>query len=147
MKISEYRKLVARRRKKSARLAAHRRRKDAAGAHLPNLTEALFARLHLNGRPHLYQPPPLVITRVARRRYTPDFETTLADGRALFVEVKGSYRLQSEDRARLAWEIAAEANASAAFAWAKLDARTRRFAIEVWEDGGRRVYETEELPR
>lgn len=73
----------------------------------------------------VYQPAPIV---------TP---TGAGDGRPTYHEVKGSYHLPTHERARLAWEIAAEAHPEWDFAWAEL---TRRgWEIERWESGGRRI--------
>lgn len=108
----------------------------------PNATEARYLREVLkpecDGRAAVvYQPAPLVITARTRREYTADFRT---DGGSLgdvpaYHEVKGSYRLPTHERARLAWEVAAEANPQFDFVWAEL---TRRgWEIERWQGGGR----------
>lgn len=72
--------------------------------------------------------------------YTPDFvsseDTWCGLPRVVYHEVKGSYRLQSQDGARLRWCFAALANPYAVFVWAK-ETPAKRWDIEVWYDGGR----------
>lgn len=113
----------------------------------PNATEAKYLReivgpAHDDGQHQIvYQPAPIVITDVAKREYTADFLVTPTgaggDERPTYHEVKGSYHLPTHERARLAWEIAAEAHPEWDFAWAEL---TRRgWEIERWESGGRRI--------
>lgn len=145
MKISEYRELMRRAKTKRRRVKA----KAAGPAKRPVTrtgTEALFERWHLADRLHLFQPPPFTITRTSKRRYTADFETTLKDGRTMVIEVKGSYKLQSHERARLAWEIAAESNPQAVFVWAAKSPKTGRFDMEIWEGGGTSVAHASTLP-
>lgn len=109
----------------------------------PNATEARYLREIINpgyndGR-HLisYEPAPIVITRTTSREYTADFLVQGADMRPTYHEVKGSYHLPTHERARLAWEIAAEANPQFDFVWAEL---TRRgWEIERWQGGGRLI--------
>lgn len=77
-----------------------------------------------------------------KHRYTPDFVTKLegikncgADIK-VYHEVKGSYRLGSQDGARLRWCMAALARPDAVFVWAK-ERTDKRWDIEIWYDGGR----------
>lgn len=147
MKISEYRELMRRAKTKRRRVKA----KAAGPAKRPVArtgTEALFERLHLapRQRPYTFQPPPLTITKIKMRRYTPDYRTELDDGREMLIEVKGSYRLQSHERARLAWEIAAESNPQTVFVWAAKSPKTGRFEMEIWEGGGASVAHASTLP-
>lgn len=128
MKLSEYRKLI-------------RNRGRGAKPRIPrpcgmNENEARFNRTVLGGR-GLYETTHFEITRTKRRRYTPDFLTCVGPWRAV-VEVKGGYRLQSEDRARLAWEIAAETcgDPSVAFVWARWNGTARAYDCEAWSGGG-----------
>lgn len=144
MKIAEYRELV--RRAKAKKPKAKAKAKAEPKIQAKTQTEAMFERRHLADRLHLFQPPPFTITRTTKRRYTADFETILKDGRMMVIEVKGSYRLQSHDRARLAWEIAAEANPGCVFVWAALNKKTHRFDLETWEHGGRTVLFPTTLP-
>ena len=129
MKLSEYRKLI-------------RNRGRGARPRIPrpcgmNDNEARFQRTVLGGT-GLYECVHFEITRTKRRRYTPDFTTFVGPWQAV-VEVKGGYRLHSEDRARLAWEIAAEAcdNPSVAFVWARWNGTARTYDCEAWGCGGR----------
>jgi len=91
-----------------------------------------------------------------RHEYTPDFVTeaeTLDSvygprGRSLmspsapiahkvYHEVKGSYRLGSQDAARLRWCFAALARPDAVFVWAKEQGKSGLWTVEVWRHGGR----------
>lgn len=112
----------------------------------PNATEAKYLREILNpgyndGR-HLisYEPAPLHITATTKREYTADFlvqDPHHLSMRPTYHEVKGSYHLPTHERARLAWEIAAETHPEYDFVWAEL---TRRgWEIERWENGGTRI--------
>lgn len=128
MKLSEYRKLI-------------RNRGRGARPRIPrpcgmNENEARFNRTVLGGR-GLYETTHFEITRTKRRRYTPDFAAVVC-GVTVVAEVKGDYRLHSEDRARLAWEIAAEAcdNPSVAFVWARWNGTVRAYDCEAWSGGG-----------
>lgn len=109
-----------------------------------NENEARFDRMILGGR-GVYEPCRIEVTSVNRRVYTPDFETKVAlpkGGTAtVYAEVKGGYRLQSEDRARLAWEIAAErfAGPGIVFAWARWVPKGRLYECEAWARHGERV--------
>ena len=83
-----------------------------------------------------------------RHEYTPDFvtlaECTVRSGelhadavRKVYHEVKGNYRLQSQDAARLRWCFAAKAHPEAIFVWAKEMPNNWAWQVEVWFDGGR----------
>lgn len=112
----------------------------------PNATEARYLREVINPSYgdgfHLisYEPEPIVLTRTTKREYTADFLVQDSGGanlsmRPTYHEVKGSYHLPTHERARLAWEIAAERNPQFDFVWAEL---TRRgWEIERWRNGGR----------
>ena len=120
-----------------------RQRKTATGKHRgPNATEARYRREVLRGiHPSLvsYESRSFTITKTTKREYTPDWVVTPNTGGLPpeYHEVKGSYKLGSEDRARLAWELAAEQNPGALFFWAVL---TRRgWEIEEWTDGGKTI--------
>ena len=71
-----------------------------------------------------------------KHEYTPDFVTD-AGGTTVYHEVKGNYRLQSQDAARLRWCFAAAAHPEAVFVWAKESANKCVWQVEVWFDGGR----------
>lgn len=102
-----------------------------------NANEARFQRQILEGRGR-YEPVRITITRRKERKYTPDFLFETEGGVRAIVEVKGAYKLQSEERARLAWEIAAEGDATGAvFVWAR--ARRGGYDCEAWFDNGRRI--------
>lgn len=140
MKASEFRRNF--RRLKNAWIP--RQRKTATGKHRgPNATETRYRREVLGGiHPSLvsYESRSFAITRTTKREYTPDWTVKSATGKLPpeYHEVKGSYKLGSEDRARLAWEIAAEQNPDSAFYWAVL---TRRgWEIEKWMDGGKTIW-------
>lgn len=121
-------------------------RQSKRAARSPNATEAKYYReviipsLAGSRRSAHYEPAPIVITRTVRREYTADF---LTDGGSFgavptYHEVKGSYHLPTHERARLAWEIAAEQNPQFDFVWAEL---TRRgWEIERWRNGGRVIH-------
>ena len=114
----------------------------------PNATEAQYLRDIINPAYgdgfHLisYEPEPIVLTRTTKREYTADFLVQESRGanlsmRPTYHEVKGSYHLPTHERARLAWEIAAEQNPHFDFVWAEL---TRKgWEIERWENGGNRI--------
>ena len=113
----------------------------------PNATEARYLRDIINPAYgdgfHLisYEPEPIVLTRTTKREYTADFLVEDSGGanvsmRPPYPEVTGSYHLPTHERARLAWEIAAERNPQFDFVWAEL---TRHgWEIERWENGGNR---------
>lgn len=84
-----------------------------------------------------------------KHRYTPDYKTSVNSivnetemfgyinrDRPVYHEVKGSYRLGSQDGARLRWCMAAISRPEAIFVWAK-ERKDRRWDIEIWYDGGR----------
>lgn len=79
--------------------------------------------------------------------YTPDFTTEHVDkidigghviSKTVRVhhEVKGSYRLGSQDGARLRWTFAAIAHPEDVFVWAKESRRKGLWDIEIWGLGG-----------
>lgn len=144
MRTSRFGKNFAR--AKNAWIPRQSKRTEGGRPKGPNATEAKYLREILSHgcddcrHAIIYQPAPIVITNVTKREYTADFlvATTSANARRpTFHEVKGSYRLPTHERARLAWEIAAEAHPEWDFVWAEL---TRRgWEIERWESGGRRI--------
>ena len=69
--------------------------------------------------------------------YTPDFVIDTPCGR-VYHEVKGSWRLASQDAARLRFSFAALARPRATFVWAKEERRRGLWTVEVWRDGGRK---------
>ena len=83
-----------------------------------------------------------------KHSYTPDFVTELEQNyqvgghtflhqAKVYHEVKGEYRLQSQDGARLRWCFAAISHPSDVFVWAKMAKTKGYWDIEVWYDGGR----------
>ena len=68
-------------------------------------------------------------------RYTPDFLVATENGELAFVETKGSYRLQSHSRARLAFANASTRTPAFVFVWAKEDRKHRSFSLEFWKAG------------
>lgn len=124
------------RRVKNAWIPRQKRRVGPDGSRQPNSNEARFRRMALGGQ-GAYEPTHIRITRTTERVYTPDFLFTTDDLHVVYVEVKGAYRLQSEDRARLAWEIAAEKISDAVFVWAKWNRGA--YDCEAWFDGGAKV--------
>lgn len=108
-----------------------------------NANESRFNLMLLGGRGR-FEPFGITVTRVAKRRYTPDFAAVVG-ARTVIAEVKGDYRLHSEDRARLAWEIAAEANddPSCVFVWARWRRTGRLYRCEFWPRGCREPYEAD----
>lgn len=74
---------------------------------------------------------------VEKHVYTPDFKTEI-DGldskMAVYHEVKGSYRLQSQDAARIRFIMASLKKHYAYFVWAK-ERKNRRWDIEVFRYG------------
>jgi hypothetical protein len=125
---------------KMARKVAGKRKPRPDGQ---NENEARFNRMILGGIGK-YEPSHFYITRVNKRVYTPDFAITLHNVTKqtrtdVFAEVKGSYKLQSEDRARLAWEVAAENTIPEhVFAWARWTPRGRFYECEAWARRGER---------
>lgn len=103
-----------------------------------NANESRFKRQILGGRGK-YEPIKITITRRNERKYTPDFVYLCENlTKMAIIEVKGSYKLQSEERARLAWEIAAENdNMMATFVWARYS--RGGYECEAWFDSGRRM--------
>lgn len=143
------------------RKAAKSRRAKAKAPALPkkgmNANEARFNRQILGGE-GLYEVASFDLTRVKGRKYTPDFSFRKREGEAqiAIIEVKGSYKLYSEDRARLAWEIVAERvpgvveGAKVVFVWARFS--RGGYDCEAWHDCGRvilkrRVTSREEFDR
>lgn len=116
-----------------ARLPKRVRRSVGGGM---NANESRFNLMLLGGRGR-YEPYGITVTRVAKRRYTPDFAAVVC-GVTVVAEVKGDYRLHSEDRARLAWEIAAEANddPNCVFVWARWNGTVRAYDCEAWSGCG-----------
>lgn len=133
-------------RAKNAWIPRQSKRTEGGRPKGPNATEAKYLREIINPgyadcrHSIIYQPVPIVITNVTKREYTADFLVTATNTNSekpTFHEVKGSYHLPTHDRARLAWEIAAEAHPEWDFVWAEL---TRRgWEIERWENGGKRI--------
>lgn len=74
---------------------------------------------------------------VEEHHYTPDF-TTVNHGRIVHHEVKGAYRLQSQDAARLRFIGASWCNSMDTFIWAK-ERRNRRWDVEVFRGGIRLI--------
>ena len=68
-------------------------------------------------------------------RYTPDYLVRLPDGHLAFVETKGSFRLQSHSRARLAFADASTRTPGFLFVWAKENRKHDGFSVEFWERG------------
>lgn len=144
------------------RKAAKSRRAKAKAPALPkkgmNANEARFNRQILGGE-GLYEIASFDLTRVKGRKYTPDFSFRNRKGeeqQIAIIEVKGSYKLYSEDRARLAWEIVAERvpgvvdGAKVVFIWARFS--RGGYDCEAWYDCGRvilkrRVTSREEFDR
>lgn len=77
-----------------------------------------------------------------RHGYTPDYgqRIRLPDRPGwsrVYHEVKGRYRLPSQDGARLRWCMAAVTHPDDVFVWAKETKSGHRWDVEVWRDGGR----------
>lgn len=128
MSMRQFRKIAARR--KSGLRGIVRQVCQVPGG--PNRTEASFNSHVLSGRGK-FKPKPFLVSKVSRRRYTADFYYE-HEGVPVYVEVKGSYRLPSEQRARLAWELAAEQNPGTVFAWARSCGGV--WDVEMWYRGG-----------
>jgi hypothetical protein len=141
------------------RKAAKSRRAKAKAPALPkrgmNANEARFNRQILGGE-GLYEVVSFDLTRVKGRKYTPDFSLRKGEALIAIIEVKGSYKLYSEDRARLAWEIVAERvpgvvdGSKVVFVWARFS--RGGYDCEAWYDCGRvilkrRVTSREEFDR
>jgi len=69
----------------------------------PNKTEALYRDTHLRGQDARYEA--LTVKLANGHRYTPDY-AHWDDGVLVLTEVKGSYKLHSHGRARLAFDQA-----------------------------------------
>ena len=128
MEILTYRQICARivRRQKARLNTVHQPKGE-------NVNERRFNRSILAGRGH-YEPCHILLTKKTKRRYTPDYLYETKDGtHSVFVEVKGDYKLGSEARARLAWEIAAErAPKTDTFVWARWDKVHHGYECELW---------------
>jgi hypothetical protein len=86
------------------------------GRRVPNKTEAEFRRQYLAGKGARFEA---ITFRFANgHRYTPDW-VYVEGGRLVCVEVKGSYRLGSHQRARLAFDQAAVEWPDARWIWAE----------------------------
>jgi len=132
MKLREYNRL----RRKIAR-ATGRKLPAVRLPHGMNQNERRFRRMILNGAGS-YEPIKIAVTEVNQRHYTPDFVYATGDLKVAIVEVKGSYKLQSEERARLAWEIAAEKDITrSVFVWARYNRSA--YDCEAWFDNGHRI--------
>lgn len=101
-----------------------------------NANEERFDSLILLGQ-GAYEATKITITKRKARKYTPDFIYTSPSGIRAVIEVKGAYRLHSEDRARLAWEIAAEMPGDDVYVWARF--KRQAYECEAWLAGGERV--------
>lgn len=82
----------------------------------PTKTEAEYARLHLAGKGARFEA--LVFRFANGHRYTPDW-SYIEDGRLVCIEVKGSFRLGSYQRARLAFDQAAVEWPGVRWVWAE----------------------------
>lgn len=86
-----------------------------------------------------YEPEEIQITPddAEKHVYTPDFRTlgdTVYAPVPVYHEVKGSYRLQSQDAARLRWLFASIARPFAWFVWAK-ERKDGAWDIEIARNG------------
>ncbi len=95
------------------RTAAQRARSGRGG---PTKTEAEYARRYLGGKGARFEA--LVFRFANGHRYTPDW-TYLENERLVCVEVKGSYRLESYQRARLAFDQAVVEWPGVRWVWAE----------------------------
>lgn len=88
----------------------------------------------LRGRGY-YEPIRIRITPpdAEEHVYTPDFATKF-ERLDVYHEVKGSYRLQSQDAARLRWLFASLAMPTAIFVWAK-ERKDGAWDIEIAQNG------------
>lgn len=68
-------------------------------------------------------------------RYTPDFLVQTGNGELLIVETKGSWRLQSHSRARIAFADASTRTPGFVFCWAKENKKHNDFSLEFWRCG------------
>lgn len=104
--------------------------------------QIIFTPPYLQGRnEHHYTPD--FVTEIAVRPIAPSLQAHCEDvergaemSRKVYHEVKGSYRLGSQDAARLRWCMAAVSRPDAVFVWAK-ERKDKRWDVEVWWDGGR----------
>jgi hypothetical protein len=139
MTVREYRKLIQRRKGRAKRKLLGVASSSAAR---PNGNETRFRRLCLVGAGGEveYEARHFILTKVHKRRYTPDFRLEVG-GQVVWIEVKDAYRLGSEGRAHLAFELAAERYSAAegAFVWAKWNRSKRAYQCEAWFDGGREI--------
>jgi len=74
---------------------------------------------------------PGIVVYIAGHPYTPDFRVTRNDGSKEIVEVKGSYKLHSHGRSRLAFDAARDENPEYAWTWATREGDGWRY--EYWE--------------
>lgn len=90
--------------------------KQTGVGRVPTKTEAEYARAYLAGKDARYEA---ITFRLANgHRYTPDW-SYWDDGALVCVEVKGSYRLGSYQRARLAFDQARIEFPAVRFVWAE----------------------------
>ena len=113
MKISEYRKLVKRSKKRRREKTPEPPSKTKGRGKGPNATEAAFNRDILKGC-GVFEAMSFKIA--GGHRYTPDFIVQTTSGIEAY-EVKGSYRFPSEGRARLAFDDATERYSTIKFYW------------------------------
>ena len=130
MSMREFRKITASYKRHGGKFVKPNR-DPQSGA---NNTEKAF-NFYILGGIGRFHPKPFVVSRVSSRRYTADYRYEY-EGVPVIVEVKGSYRLPSEGRARLAWELAAEQNHGSVFVWAR-NVRSTMWEIEAWYRGGK----------
>ena len=102
--------------------AAKARPKPAKAPGGPNATEARFNRDMLGGRGH-YEA--VTFRLLGGSRYTPDWTCFTSDGRVVFYEVKGGYRLPSEGRALVAFLECRAQFPWAEFRWFAWDAKRK----------------------
>jgi hypothetical protein len=112
MKISEYRKIISRSKKKSGGSTVTKK-KAPAKSKGANKTEEAFNRDVLNGAGRFEA---ISFKIAGGHRYTPDFIVVSPDAIEAY-EVKGAYKFPSEGRARLAFDDARERYPSIKFYW------------------------------
>lgn len=127
----------------SAQYLAYVRRRRGSAKKLPALhawsaPERRYHSTVLHGR-GLYEAEHIRFTpeHAERHCYTPDFMTQVSvDGatRVVYHEVKGSYRLGSQDAARLRFIMSSVVRPYAYFVWAK-ERRNRLWEIDVVRGG------------
>ena len=88
----------------------------STGRRAPNKTEALYRDVFLDGMDARYEA--LTLRMANGHRYTPDW-VVVRGGRIECHEVKGSYRLHSHQRARLAFDQARVEYSFFVFVWAE----------------------------